>query len=245
MYPYKSEPANETERAERAVFDVVSGTLVPHLEDQEASAVDARAPSRRDSSRSGEADNDPAHEVVALADRDTLTRYRSRDTHCRQYAFCHRRRRLRSSWSPWSICLRSRRLREELVNVTISTRSVAMGLRRVVPPRRHRAKRRTLRNHLQQLDSLPTKDVDTVRRWDGKTGRTDLHLAAKNKERDPDQAPRGGAESTGHHRVAQGRPGRGLRECNSTAAFTGDRTSWDLVLVVAGTTTRTSTHQGR
>ena len=31
VYPYKSEPANETERAERAVFDVVSGTLVPHI----------------------------------------------------------------------------------------------------------------------------------------------------------------------------------------------------------------------
>ena len=41
VYPYKTEPTNETERAERAVFDVVSGTLVPHIpKTKEAGAAD-------------------------------------------------------------------------------------------------------------------------------------------------------------------------------------------------------------
>ena len=90
-----------------------------------------------------------------------------------------------------------------------------------------------LRNHLK-LDGLPTKDVDTVRRWDGKTGRTDLHLAAKNKEHDrirhlvvelkaPDiTASRKELDQVEDYANA----------ILSTAAFTGDRTSWDLILVV-------------
>ena len=90
-----------------------------------------------------------------------------------------------------------------------------------------------LRNHLN-LDGLPTKDIETVRRWDGKTGRTDLHLAAKNKEHDRIR----------HLVVELKAPGitASRKELDqvedyanailSTAAFTGDRTSWDLILVV-------------
>jgi hypothetical protein len=90
-----------------------------------------------------------------------------------------------------------------------------------------------LRNHLK-LDGLPTKDIETVRRWDGKTGRTDLHLAAKNKEHDRIR----------HLVVELKAPGitASRKELDqvedyanailSTAAFTGDRTSWDLILVV-------------
>lgn len=40
-----------------------------------------------------------------------------------------------------------------------------------------------LRTHLK-LSGLPDKNVTTVKRWDGKTGRVDLHLAARAQEHD-------------------------------------------------------------
>jgi hypothetical protein len=40
-----------------------------------------------------------------------------------------------------------------------------------------------LRTHLR-LEGLPDKDATPVRRWDGKSGRVDLHLAARHKEHD-------------------------------------------------------------
>jgi hypothetical protein len=40
-----------------------------------------------------------------------------------------------------------------------------------------------LRTHLR-LQGLPAKDAVPVKRWDGKTGRVDLHLAAKYQEHD-------------------------------------------------------------
>src|SRR6202000_3141895 len=40
-----------------------------------------------------------------------------------------------------------------------------------------------LRTHLR-LERLPTKNALPVTRWDGKTGRIDLHLAAKYQEHD-------------------------------------------------------------
>jgi hypothetical protein len=75
VYPYQGEPVSEPERAERAVFDVVSGTLVQHIP---RSSKDARLTLAllRDAIQ-----HDPdklttiLHEVVSLseADRDTLT----------------------------------------------------------------------------------------------------------------------------------------------------------------------------
>ncbi|GAB3348443.1 hypothetical protein [Modestobacter lapidis] len=40
-----------------------------------------------------------------------------------------------------------------------------------------------LRTHLK-LEGLPTKDASPVKRWDGKTGRIDLHLAERYQEHD-------------------------------------------------------------
>ena len=239
VYPYKSEPANETERAERAVFDVVSGTLVPHISKTKKQAQ-LTLELLRDAIR-----HDPGklttilHEVVALneADRDTLTKLLSETT--------------------LSAIIRS-------ANVVASRHKFLVALEHLlfdpddsgkVGERDHlhkvlehelwvfgesyhlmsteRSLTELLRNHLK-LDGLPTKDVDTVRRWDGKTGRTDLHLAAKNKEHDrirhlvvelkaPDiTASRKELDQVEDYANA----------ILSTAAFTGDRTSWDLILVV-------------
>lgn len=239
VYPYKSEPANETERAERAVFDVVSGTLVPHISKTKKQAQ-LTLELLRDAIR-----HDPGklttilHEVVALndADRDTLTKLLSETT--------------------LSAIIRS-------ANVVASRHKFLVALEHLlfdpddsgkVGERDHlhkvlehelwvfgesyhlmsteRSLTELLRNHLK-LDGLPTKDVETVRRWDGKTGRTDLHLAAKNKEHDrirhlvvelkaPDiTASRKELDQVEDYANA----------ILSTAAFTGDRTSWDLILVV-------------
>jgi hypothetical protein len=239
VYPYKSEPANETERAERAVFDVVSGTLVPHISKTRKQAQ-LTLELLRDAIR-----HDPGklttilHEVVALneADRETLTKLLSETT--------------------LSAIIRS-------ANVVASRHKFLVALEHLlfdpddsgkVGERDHlhkvlehelwvfgesyhlmsteRSLTELLRNHLK-LDGLPTKDVETVRRWDGKTGRTDLHLAAKNKEHDrirhlvvelkaPDiTASRKELDQVEDYANA----------ILSTAAFTGDRTSWDLILVV-------------
>ena len=239
VYPYKNEPANETERAERAVFDVVSGTLVPHISKTKKQAQ-LTLELLRDAIR-----HDPGklttilHEVVALndADRDTLTKLLSETT--------------------LSAIIRS-------ANVVASRHKFLVALEHLlfdpddsgkVGERDHlhkvlehelwvfgesyhlmsteRSLTELLRNHLK-LDGLPTKDIETVRRWDGKTGRTDLHLAAKNKEHDRIR----------HLVVELKAPGitASRKELDqvedyanailSTAAFTGDRTSWDLILVV-------------
>lgn len=90
-----------------------------------------------------------------------------------------------------------------------------------------------LRNHLK-LEGLPDKNTATVKRWDGKTGRTDLHLAARYKEHDRIQ----------HLVVELKAPGivAGRKEIDqvedyanavlSAPAFASDKATWDFILVV-------------
>lgn len=239
VYPYKTDPTNETERAERAVFDVVSGTLVTHISKTKKQAQ-LTLELLRDAIR-----HDPGklttilHEIVALneADRETLTNLLSETT--------------------LSAIIRS-------ANVVASRHKFLVALEHLlfdpddsgkVGERDHlhkvlehelwvfgeayhlmsteRSLTELLRNHLK-LEGLPSKGVETVRRWDGKTGRTDLHLAAKNKEHDrirhlvvelkaPDiKASRKELDQVEDYANA----------ILSTAAFTGDRTTWHIILVV-------------
>lgn len=238
VYPYKGEPTSEPERAERAVFDVISGTLVPHIS---KSQKDARLTLvlLRDAIR-----HDPdklttiLHEVVSLteADRDTLTRLLSETT--------------------LSAIIRS-------ANLVASRHKFLAGLHHLlfdpkdsgeVGERDHlhkilehelwvfgegyhlmsseRGLTELLRNHLK-LEGLPDTDPATVRRWDGKTGRTDLHLAARYKEHDRIQ----------HLVVELKAPDitAGRKEIDqvedyanavlSAAAFASDKTTWDFILV--------------
>ena len=189
VYPYQGEPATEPERAERAVFDVVSGALVPHISKRSSDARLTLA-LLRDAIR-----HDPdklttiLHEVVALseADRDTLTRLLSETT--------------------LSAIIRS-------ANLVASRHKFLAGLEHLlfdpadspeVGERDHlhrilehelwvfgeayhlmsseRGLTQLLRTHLK-LEGLPTKDASPVKRWDGKTGRVDLHLAARYQEHD-------------------------------------------------------------
>mgnify|MGYP000854325969 CR=1 FL=1 len=239
VYPYKSEPANETERAERAVFDVVSGILVPHISKTKKQAQ-LTLELLRDAIR-----HDPGklttilHEVVALneADRDTLTKLLSETT----LSAIIRSANVVASRHKFLVALEhllfdpedSGKVRERDHLHKVLERELWVFGESYHLMSTERSLTELLRNHLK-LDGLPTKDVDTVRRWDGRTGRTDLHLAAKNKEHDrirhlvvelkaPDiTASRKELDQVEDYANA----------ILSTAAFTGDRTSWDLILVV-------------
>ncbi len=90
-----------------------------------------------------------------------------------------------------------------------------------------------LRNHLK-LEGLPDKGIAPVKRWDGKSGRTDLHLAARHKEHDRIR----------HLVVESKAPGivAGRKEIDqvedyanailSNPAFTSEKAAWDFILVV-------------
>jgi hypothetical protein len=237
-YPYEGEPKTEAERAERAVFDVVSGTLSQQIS---AKKSDARLTLTllRDALR-----HDPGrlttivHEVVALseADRNTLTRLLSETT------------------LPAII---------KAANLVASRNKLLSGLEHLlfdpedadkVGERNHlhrllehelwifgeayhlmnseRGLTEMLRTHLR-LEGLPTSAVQPVQRWDGKSGRVDLHLAVKMQEFD----------RTRHLVVELKAPDitLGRRELDqvedyanvvlSNAAFATDKAEWDFILV--------------
>lgn len=238
IYPYQGEPTNEPEKAERAVFDVVSGTLVSHIS---RTKKDARLTLAllRDSIR-----HDPdqlttiLHEVVSLseADRDTLTRLLSETT--------------------LSAIIRS-------ANLVASRHKFLAGLEHLlfdptdagtVGERDHlhkilehelwvfgeayhlmnseRGLTQLARTHLK-LEGLPTNDLTAVKRWDGSSGRVDLHLAAQYKEHDHIR----------HLVVELKAPGITLSQLElnqvegyvntvrTNAAFASEKSSWDFILV--------------
>jgi hypothetical protein len=239
VYPYQGEPVSDSERAERVVFDVVSGTLVQHISTRKGDARLTLA-LLRDAIR-----HDPdklttiLHEVVSLseADRDSLTRLLSETT--------------------LSAIIRS-------ASLVTSRHKFLAGLEHLlfdpndsgdVGERDHlhkilehefwvfgegyhlmsseRSLTELLRNHLR-LEGLPDRGVAPVRRWDGKSGRTDLHLAARHKEHDRIR----------HLVVELKAPDivAGRKEIDqvedyanavlSTPAFVSDTATWDFILVV-------------
>lgn len=238
IYPYQGEPTNEPEKAERAVFDVVSGTLVSHIS---KTKKDARLTLAllRDAIR-----HDPdklttiLHEVVSLseADRDTLTRLLSETT--------------------LSAIIRS-------ANLVASRHKFLAGLEHLlfdpadagtVGERDHlhkilehelwvfgeayhlmnseRGLTQLARTHLT-LEGLPTNDLGAVKRWDGSSGRVDLHLAAQYKEHDHIRhlvvelkAPDITLSQTELNQV-EGY----VNTVRTNAAFASGKSSWDFILV--------------
>jgi hypothetical protein len=239
VYPYQGEPASDPERAERAVFDVVSGTLVQHISQRNKDARLTLA-LLRDAIR-----HDPdklttiLHEVVSLneADRDTLTRLLSETT--------------------LSAIIRS-------ANLVASRHKFLAGLEHLlfdpnesgdVGERDHlhkilehelwvfgegyhlmsseRSLTELLRNHLK-LEGLHDRGVTPVKRWNGKSGRTDLHLAARHKEHD--RIRHLVVELKAPNIVASRKEIDQVEDYAnavlSNPAFTGDTTTWDFILVV-------------
>ncbi len=189
IYPYRGDPATEPERAERAVFDVVSGALAPHISKRKPNARLTLA-LLRDAIR-----HDPdkltaiLHEVVSLseADRDALTQLLSETT----LPAIIRSANLIASRHKFLGGL-EHLLFDPDDSPTVGERD---HLHRILERElwifgeayhlmsSERGLTELLRTHLR-LQGLPAKDALPVTRWDGKIGRVDLHLVAKYQEHD-------------------------------------------------------------
>lgn len=238
-YPYQGEPTSEPERAERAVFDVVSGTLAPHIPKRNEDARLTLALLRNAIQHDPDKLTTILHEIVSLsaADRETLTRLLSETS--------------------LSAIIRS-------ANLVTSRHKFLAGLEHLlfdpvgsgqVGEREHlhkilehelwvfgegyhlmsseRGLTELLRTHLK-LEGLAGRRIAPVKRWDGKSGRADLHLAARQKEHDrirhlvvelkaPDTlARRSELNQVEDYTTA----------VLSNAAFASGKAIWDFILVV-------------
>lgn len=238
-YPYQGEPTSEPERAERAVFDVVSGTLAPHIpkrnEDARLTLALLRDAIRHDPDRL----TTILHEVVSLsrADRETLTRLLSE--------------------TPLSAIIRS-------ANLVASRHKFLAGLEHLlfdpidsgtVGEREHlhkllehelwvfgegyhlmsseRGLTELLRTDLK-LEGLPDGRIAPVKRWDGKSGRSDLHLAVRQKEHDRIRhlVVELKAPDVLAHRSELDQVEDYTTAVLSNAAFASGKAIWDFILVV-------------
>lgn len=239
VYPYEGQAKTDTEKAERAVFDVVAGTLAPQIASKSKDTTRVtlsllRSALRQDPEQLGAI----FHEVAALnpTDRETLTRL------------------LGETSLPAII---------KAANLVTGRNKFLAGLERLLfPPegtdtigeRDHlhpmlerelwifgeayhlmsseRGLTEMLRSHLQ-LEGLPTKGLQPVKRWDSRGGRVDLHLAVKMQE----------FETARHLVVELKAPDvtLGRKELDQVEdyantvlknpAFASDKASWDFILV--------------
>jgi hypothetical protein len=239
VYPYEGQAKTDTEKAERAVFDVVAGTLAPQIASKSRDTTRVtlsllRSALRQDPEQLGAI----FHEVAALnpTDRETLTQL------------------LGETSLPAII---------KAANLVTGRNKFLAGLERLLfPPegtdtigeRDHlhpmlerelwifgeayhlmsseRGLTEMLRNHLQ-LEGLPTKGVQPVKRWDSRGGRVDLHLAVKMQE----------FETARHLVVELKAPDvtLGRKELDQVEdyantvlknpAFASEKASWDFILV--------------
>ncbi|MBG6240255.1 hypothetical protein IWX78_003252 [Mycetocola sp. CAN_C7] len=239
VYPYKTEPTTEAGKAERAVFDIVSSALVPQI------------PKRKDGAQltlnllRDALKTDPENlallvsEFVALTeqDRQALTKLLSETT----LAGVIRAANLVTSRTKFLAGLEhllfdpedSKKVGERDHLHKILEHELWIFGEEYHLMNSERGLTQLLRTHLK-LEGLPTGKVEPVKRWDGKAGRVDLHLAAKAKEHDrirhlvvelkaPD--------------IKAGRPERNQVEdyvnvVLKTPAFASDRAVWDFILVV-------------
>ncbi|MBN9631020.1 MAG: ATP-binding protein [Actinobacteria bacterium] len=239
VYPYTEEPTTEADKAERAVFDIVSSALVPQIPKRKDGAQ-LTLNLLRDALRT-----DPENlallvsEFVALTeqDREALTKL------------------LRETTLAGVI---------RAANLVTSRRKFLAGLEHLlfdpddskkVGERDHlhkilehelwifgeeyhfmnseRGLTQMLRTHLK-LEGLPDGNVEPVKRWDGKSGRVDLHVAAKFQEHDRVRHLVVELKAPG---VVAGRKERDQVEdyvnvVVSTPAFASERANWDFILVV-------------
>ena len=190
VYPYQGDPSSESEQAERAVFDVVSGTLAPHISRRDRAGARLTLTLLRDAIR-----HDPdtltaiLHEVVALsdADRETLTRLLSETT-------------LSAIIKSANLIASRHKFLGGLEHLLFDPRdSPEVGerdhLHRILEHElwifgeayhlmsSERGLTELVRTHLR-LEGLPVSGARPVTRWDGKTGRVDLHMAARYREHD-------------------------------------------------------------
>jgi hypothetical protein len=239
IYPYETEPATEADKAERAVFDIVSSALVPQI------------PKRKDGAQltlnllRDALKTDPENlavlisEFVALSeqDRKALTKLLSETS----LAGVIRSANLVTSRSKFLAGL------EHLVFDPEDSKKVGERdhLHKFLEHElwifgeeyhfmnSERGLTQMLRTHLK-LEGLPAGKVEPVKRWDGKTGRIDLHLAVKAKEHDRIRhlvvelkAPDITAGRTERNQIEDY-----INVVVDNAAFASDRSVWEFILVV-------------
>ena len=239
VYPYEKAPTTEAEKAERAVFDIVSSALVPQI------------PKRKDGAQltlnllRDALKTDPENlavlvsEFVALSeqDRHALTKLLSETT----LAGVIRSANLVTSRSKFLAGL------EHLLFDPEDSRKVGERdhLHKMLEHElwifgeeyhfmnSERGLTQMLRTHLK-LEGLPVSKVEPVKRWDGKSGRVDLHVAAKSQQHD---RVRHLVVELKAPDIVAGRTERDQIEdyvnvVVTAPAFASERASWDFVLVV-------------
>jgi len=239
IYPYTGEPKTETEQAERAVFDAVSGTIANQIPKTKREAQLTLNLLKNALHQDPDKLTTILHEVVSLNDddREALTKLlgettlpaiiRSANLIANRHKFLTGLEHL--LFDPddsdevgerdhlHKILERELWIFGESYHLMSSERSLT----------------ELLRNHLK-LQGLPSKDVEPVRRWDGKSGRTDLHLAARTREHDQIRhlivelkAPSITIERKELDQVEDY-----ANAILSNAAFKKGNAQWDIILVV-------------
>lgn len=237
VYPYQGKPANDTEKAERAVFDVISGTLSPHIAtDSHQAKVTLRL-------LQGAVRHDPGtlstilHEVVSLSKEDAASL-----THLLQETT------LPDIIRATGLVASRRKVLEGLNHILFDPEDAkTVGERDHLHQilnhelwifgegysvmRSEKSLTDLARTHLK-LRNLPER-TEVVRRHDGKTGRTDLHLAVADNQHDRTRhlvvelkAP--------HVRIGRDELDQVEDYANvilDNAAFDTGRSSWDFILV--------------
>ena len=190
IYPYEGEPGSEAEFAERTVFDIVSGTLSSQIPQKNKNSARLTLALLRDAIR-----HDPnrltaiLHEVVSLKakDRDALHELLAETT----LPAIIKSTNMIASRNKFLLAL-DHLLFDPTESSDVGERDhLHHLLERELwifgegynMMNSERGLTQLLRTHLK-LSGLPTRNVRSVQRWDGKIGRVDLHLAAKSREHD-------------------------------------------------------------
>ncbi|MGB8381375.1 MAG: hypothetical protein WCG47_09010 [Dermatophilaceae bacterium] len=186
-YPYQGEPQTPAEEAERAVFDAIVGTLVPHI-------TPRKDPARltlaliKDALR-----NDPdrlaviIHEVVSLpeTDREALIGLLGQTTLSaiiRAASLVAARRKFLSSLEHLIFDPDDSGQVGERDNLhKILLRELWVFGEEYHLMNTERGLTQLARTHLR-LEGLPTGNLEPVKRWDGSSGRVDLHLAVQDRK---------------------------------------------------------------
>ncbi|GAB2506810.1 ATP-binding protein [Microbacterium petrolearium] len=239
IYPYKEEAESEPEKAERALFDVVSSAVVPRVSKGRANEK-VVLNLVRDALRT-----DPENlgvllsEYTALSeeDRSALTRLLTEST----LANVIRSTNLVTSRNKFLAGLEhllfdpvdSDKVGERDHLHKILERELWLFGEEYHLMSSERSLTELLRTHLR-LEGLPSAGVEPVKRWDGKSGRTDLHFAAKFQEHDRVRHLVVELKAPG---ITASRKERDQLEdyinaVNSNAAFASDRAVWDFILLV-------------
>jgi hypothetical protein len=239
IYPYEAEPTTEADKAERAVFDIVSSALVPQI------------PKRKDGAQltlnllRDALKTDPENlallvsEFVALTeqDRQALTKLLGETT----LAGVIRAANLVTSRTKFLAGLEhllfdpedSKKVGERDHLHKMLEHELWIFGEQYHLMNSERGLTQLLRTHLK-LEGLPIGRVEPVKRWDGKSGRVDLHLAVKAKEHDRIRhlIVELKAPDITAGRIERDQVEDYVNVVLKTRAFASERAVWDFILVV-------------